>query len=147
VLPCSCACCQRNKNWDTHTWDRAFEAGVRHERENGTQVRWYRQTEELKAQIAKLEAGFFEGSPGLVRKWYRDRDFPEIKASNCGNPPDILAVVEARDELERVISEHNGAIHALVDELIAKDNEIKQLNIQLALFKISGKECRNEKNV
>jgi hypothetical protein len=109
-------------------------------------VKWFRENEALKATIGRLEAGFFEGSPGLVRKWYRDRDFPEIKASNCGNPPDILAVVEKRSELEGLISEHNGAIHVMVDEVIAKDNEIKQLNIQLALFKIGGQECRNKDN-
>jgi cell fate (sporulation/competence/biofilm development) regulator YlbF (YheA/YmcA/DUF963 family) len=42
-------------------------------------------------------------------KWYKDRDFPEVKISNS----DILAVIERPKELERVIQLQNE----LVDKL------------------------------
>lgn len=35
--------------------------------------------------------------------WYKDRDFPEVKASNS----DIVAVIENPDQLRRVIDEYN----------------------------------------
>lgn len=35
--------------------------------------------------------------------WYKDRDFPEVKASNS----DIVAVIENPAQLERVIREYN----------------------------------------
>ena len=38
--------------------------------------------------------------------WYKDRDFPEVKASNAY----IIAVVERPHELERVIAIHNSLV-------------------------------------
>lgn len=46
-----------------------------------------------------------------LREWYKDRDFPEVKASNA----DIIAVIERPNELQRVIDDHNS----LVDENIS----------------------------
>jgi hypothetical protein len=50
-----------------------------------------------------------------ARYWYKDRDFPEIKAPVQGSSADILAVCEDPLGLQRLIAEHNG----VVDELAA----------------------------
>jgi len=42
-------------------------------------------------------------------RWYKDRDFPEIKTSNA----DILAVVERPKDLQRLIDEHNAVLNEL----------------------------------
>lgn len=55
----------------------------------------------------------------LIKRYYKDRDFPEIKTSNS----DIVAVIERPKELARVINEHN----ALIDRLIDQDFEIARL--------------------
>lgn len=39
----------------------------------------------------------------MSNEWYKDRDFPEVKASNA----DIIAVIENPQQLERVIREYN----------------------------------------
>lgn len=44
-----------------------------------------------------------------MKKWYKDRDFPEVKISNA----DILAVIMDQKQLERVIKLQNE----LMDEL------------------------------
>lgn len=47
--------------------------------------------------------------------WYKDRDFPEVKASNS----DIVAVIPSVKQLMRVISEYNtveNRNHELYDE-------------------------------
>jgi len=84
-----------------------------------------------------------------VRLWYRDRDFPEIKASNA----EVLLTAHANGDspkkgaLDDVIAEHNYAIQELQKEVIKKEDEIKHLKIQISIFKIGGQECRNKDNV
>jgi hypothetical protein len=46
------------------------------------------------------------------RKWYEDRDFPEIKASNA----DVLAVVVDMRERYRLIEIHNAVLWTLAHE-------------------------------
>ena len=53
----------------------------------------------------------------VFTKWYKDRDFPEVKSSNS----DIIAVIEYPKQLERVISEHN----ALVDRIWELEAELR----------------------
>lgn len=53
----------------------------------------------------------------LQMRWYKDRDFPEVKVSNA----DIVAVIENPKQLQRVIDEHNAALER-VWEL---ENELK----------------------
>lgn len=48
-----------------------------------------------------------------IRPWYKDRDFPEIKASCNGEPANILAVVPSVPELHKLIAEHNNVVELL----------------------------------
>jgi len=52
-------------------------------------------------------------------KWYRDRDFPEVKASNS----DIIAVIMNPNQLNRVIDEQN----ALVDRVWELEQQLVNL--------------------
>lgn len=45
-----------------------------------------------------------------MRRWYKDRDFPEIKAQRSNEPSEILAVVEKDEDIKRLIEEHNLTI-------------------------------------
>lgn len=57
-------------------------------------------------------------------KWYKDRDFPEVKLSNA----DILAVIERPKELERVIQLQNE----LVDKLWLAEAQVDILKKRIA---------------
>ena len=47
----------------------------------------------------------------MISRWYKDRDFPEVKVSNA----DIVAVIERPEHLARVIADHNETVDALAD--------------------------------
>jgi hypothetical protein len=55
-----------------------------------------------------------------MKKWYKDRDFPEIKNSNS----DIIAVITDPKQLERVIQEQNE----LVDRITFLESELLNAN-------------------
>lgn len=51
--------------------------------------------------------------------WYKDRDFPEIKISNA----EIVAVVEDKIQLQKIIDEHNAELlgyGVYLDECVRK---------------------------
>ena len=52
-------------------------------------------------------------------KWYKDRDFPEVKNSNA----DIVAVILNPNQLDRVIDEQN----ALVDRVWELEQQLANL--------------------
>ena len=60
-------------------------------------------------------------------RWYKDRDFPEVKASNA----DIVAVIERPKELARVIKEHNE----LIDYIWELEHENKKLKEEAKMWK------------
>jgi len=63
-------------------------------------------------------------APREFNRWYKDRDFPEVKASNS----DIVAVIERPKELERVIDEHNAALD-LLRSTLAEVAELKRYKV------------------
>jgi hypothetical protein len=42
--------------------------------------------------------------------YYKDRDFPELKAERYNKPNEILAVIESPEGMQRVIDELNGLL-------------------------------------
>lgn len=44
-----------------------------------------------------------------LTRWYKDRDFPEVKSSNA----DIVAIIEKPEQLQRVIDEHNDLVESI----------------------------------
>jgi hypothetical protein len=52
-------------------------------------------------------------------RWYKDRDFPEVKVSNA----DIIAVIENPKQLQRVIDEHN----AVLDRIWELEKEVTDI--------------------
>lgn len=54
-----------------------------------------------------------------LRQWYKDRDFPEVKASNS----DIIAVIERPEQLQRVIDSHNK----LLEEISSRDKSMQAM--------------------
>lgn len=54
--------------------------------------------------------------------WYKDRDFPEIKASNA----DVVAVIKDPKQLERVIRDYNE-LHAQLAQVTAERDKLIQM--------------------
>lgn len=76
------------------------------------------------------------GEVGVAR-WYKDRDFPEVKTSNS----DIVAVIENPKQLGRVINDYNALRSELAiakAELAAERDKLAKL--REALLKIAS--CR-----
>jgi hypothetical protein len=66
-----------------------------------------------------------------MNKYYKDRDFPEVKVSNA----DIVAVIENPEQLERVVREQNE----LVDRIWALESAARSLrNAQRAYMSNRG---------
>jgi len=59
--------------------------------------------------------------------WYQDRDFPEIKTERFGDTPEILAVVENKEQRERLIREYNNLEYRLWEEKRKADKLIEAL--------------------
>lgn len=53
----------------------------------------------------------------MMDRYYKDRDFPEVKISNA----EIVAVIPDLKQLERVIREHNG----LLDQIDERDKTVR----------------------
>jgi hypothetical protein len=65
-----------------------------------------------------------------MNNWYKDRDFPEVKASN----DDIVAVIEDPKQLERVIKDQNALVDAfyeLHNKLYYAEVKIQELQQEL----------------
>jgi len=45
-----------------------------------------------------------------MSRWYKDRDFPEIKCTRFNDSSEILAVVPNPKQLERLIEVHNEVV-------------------------------------
>ena len=53
-------------------------------------------------------------SDRVFKRWYKDRDFPEVKSGN----DDVIAVISDLNQLTRIIDSHNLLLEKL---LIAKE--------------------------
>src|ERR1700676_1787405 len=72
-------------------------------------------------------------------KYYKDRDFPEVKLSNS----DIVAAIPNPKQLQRIIAEQND----LIDQLISKDEEIERLRTEIQALKSDKPAWATEEDV
>jgi hypothetical protein len=90
-----------------------------------------------------------EGEPMNLKgpRWYKDRNFPEIKSSNAH----VIAVVENRVELDKIVAEHNlvcdekDAYIQLLTERVAEEkrNHCESMEILAQALSVADCFCGN----